>query len=165
MKVDQRGFSAVELVVTMAIFTVLLLIVTMVQQEVLKVDRSIRLRWSTHPDRSAVSARLRRDVLGSSGYPSNFQNYVQSPSVLLLSGFDEKTGERRTVIYDFRTEGVARRLEYSGEERISSWTARAVPQYAIDAIELPDGSIATRLTAKDRTGKQLIEQIHVPRLH
>ena len=78
MRDRAKGFSLVELAVTVAIFGILLLILVSLEGQYLRFDRSVRVEFLKHPETEAVLARVRRDVLDSSSYPLGFKTFTQS---------------------------------------------------------------------------------------
>lgn len=160
----------VEMVVALAIFGILLLVLTSLEKQFVEMQFRSRASLMKHPDASAVMARMRKDVLDSAGYPEKLLDLTQSPQVLLLSSKDAE-GKPQVIVYDFRNRSMARRITYSSEEVTSEWTARDVPRYRIGSFEMPDGRVAVRLQAFDfertKTGTQVerlvLDQITEPR--
>lgn len=159
----QRGFSLLEMVVSVAIFGVILLVLTILEGEMKRFDRSMRLQLLNHPEPTAVLARVRRDVLDSRGYPGHYGRYEQSPSTLLLYGLDD-TGQPETIVYDFSQPGVAIRMAFGVKGESSEWRANGVPRFTITDAAMPDGGIAVRVQARSK-GKLIIDAIIQPRIH
>jgi len=151
----------VEVVVSMAIFTVFLLVLVGLQREFIRFDRENRVQMFSHPAPLAVLARLQRDILDSKSYPIAFQDWTQSPETLLLS-VPSDTGFR-TVVWDFTDPAVARRIEFEAGSQHASWAARAVPQYEIGSWEMPDGRVAVRVRSYDETGRLSVDRVILPR--
>lgn len=159
-----------EMVVALAIFGILLLVLTSLEKQFVEMELRSRASLMKHPDASAVISRMRKDVLDSRGYPEAHLDFIQSNEVLLLSSEDLK-GEPQIIVYDFRTRTIARRLTYRGEELTSAWTARGVPRYRIESFDMPDGGVAVRLQAFDfvptktggKTERLVLDQITEPR--
>jgi len=157
-----RGFSLVELVFVLAIFGILLLIATSLQWEMMKFDKEMRIEWLKHPDAMAVIARVRKDILDSTGYPEQLGEYEQTTTTLILSTLNEDD-EPETVVWDFSEPGTARRLTFYLTDPTGEWVANAVPNYEISSFEMPDGSIAVRLIAYNDEGRLVVDQILNPR--
>jgi len=159
-----------EMVVALAIFGILLLVLTSLEKQFVEMELRSRANLMKHPDASAVISRIRKDILDSAGYPEMHMDLKQSPEVLLLSSKDAE-GQAQVIVYDFRTGTIARRMTYRGEELTSEWTARGVPRYRIESFEMPDGGVAVRLQAFDfvrtKTGGEnerlVLDQITEPR--
>lgn len=137
-----------EMVVALAIFGILLLVLTSLEKQFVEMQLRSQSSLMKHPDASAVVSRMRKDILDSAGYPEKHLDLTQSPEVLLLSSKDA-AGEPQIIVYDFRTPTMVRRITYSGEELTSEWTARSVPRFRIESFEMPDGGVAVRLQAFD----------------
>lgn len=159
----QRGSSLLELVVALAILGALLMMMTSLQWQMFHFERTMRIELMTHPETMAVLARVRKDVLDAAGYPATAGAYVQSPTVLILGGTDER-GQPIHIVYDFEREAMAVRviLHAGTGAKIGEWVARGVPRYRVSSYEMPDGSTAVRLQG-DRGGRLTIDQIYEPR--
>ena len=162
MKRAEKGYSLIEVVVAVACFAILLLILVGLEREFIRFDRQMRVDFFVHPAPMSVVARLRRDVIDSYGYPDKFLEYEQKKQLLILDMPPAK-GKKRTVVYDFTRTGQANRLEFVEEERVSSWTANAVPMFRVDGFEMPDGDMAVRIQAFDTKGRLTVDQIFQPR--
>ena len=162
MRRSQAGYSLVEMVFALAIFAALLMIVVGVENQMLRIDRAARIRLMVHPEDMAVIARLRRDALDAQGYPIKVDGYVQSSAVLLLSAAAEE-GYLEEIVWDFQTEGMARRLTYVQNVQTAEWVAHGVPKFQITKFEMPDDAVAVRLLGYDKKGKLLVDQIFQPR--
>ena len=154
---SQKGVSLLEMVIAMAIFSAFLLIIGLMTRDYARLDRSVRLRWFTHPDDMAVVARLRRDVLDSHGYPSEFQGKAQGPTTLLLSH-----GGGETIVWNFEPARVER-TEWEGASLQTRWVARATRSYQIDSFEMSDGNYAVHLTGRTEEGEIAIDRVLAPR--
>jgi prepilin-type N-terminal cleavage/methylation domain-containing protein len=158
----RRGFTLLEMVAALAIFGVLILILTALESEMVRYDRSLRLAFLQHPSPAAVLARVRRDVLDSHGYPASFGSWSQSASTLILSGTDE-AGSEETIVYDFRGLSSVRRMTFRGAAQTSQWAAGHLPRFIISSYDMPDGSTAVRIQAYEN-GTLTIDQILLPRV-
>lgn len=145
----------------MAIFSVFLLVLVALQSEFIRFDREIRIQMFTHPAPLAVLARLQRDVLDSTSYPAEYEEWTQTPETLLLR-VPDKDGSS-LVIWDFSVSSVARRVEVRQGTEPVEWVARAVPLYEIGGAEMPDGRVAVRVRSYDEKGRLSIDRVILPR--
>jgi type II secretory pathway component PulJ len=158
------GFTAMELVVTIFVFGLLLFMIVTLEGEMMKHERNTPINYMTHPEVVAVIARLRRDVVDSFLYPASYDTYKQGKKTLIVatmlsSGFSE------TVVWDFTVPGETRRRSFRVGNLSAEWVARSTPQFEIDSYEMPNGEVAVRLDAWDDKGKLTIDQIIQPRAH
>jgi prepilin-type N-terminal cleavage/methylation domain-containing protein len=160
----QRGFTLVEMLVTIAIFGVFVVIIGTLTYNMYYVQQKWPINYMSHPEVGGVVARVRRDVLDSLYYPAEFQGFVQTKRTLIVYVVGQD-GFAKTVIYDFRKSNEVRRLEYKSKELESTWIGRAMPAFEINSFTLDSGQDAVRLTAVDTGGKLAIDQIFVPRSH
>lgn len=157
MKRSQEGMTAVEVVVALAIFSVLLLILTSLQVEFLRFDKESDLRLLDHPQQLAVVERLRRDVYDSISYPMMWDEWLQSDSTLIL-----RLTESRVVVWNF-DEGTAERFVWNGKEEEARWRARGVPRFEVAAAEGAPQRFGVRLRGYDEEERLVIEQLAFPR--
>jgi hypothetical protein len=68
------------------------------------------------------------------------------------------------VVWDFTEAGVAKRYAYNVGSR-TEWRATGVPQFSVGSFTMPNGEIATRITAYDTNKALAIDQIYQPRSH
>jgi prepilin-type N-terminal cleavage/methylation domain-containing protein len=160
----QRGYSLLEIVVTLAVFGTLLLILVILTAEMRANEKRYPINYMAHPEVSSVMARLRKDIFDTKYYPSTFQNYQQTPQTLILYTL-QQTGFAETVIYDFRTAGEAHRKSFNAAQATGDWVARGVPQFSIGSFTLNTGQDAVRITATDEQNRLAIDEIFVPRPH
>ena len=160
----QRGFSLVEMLVTLALFGVFVAIIGIITYNMYYVQQKWPINYMSHPDVGGVVARVRRDVLDSLYYPAEFEGFVQTKRTLIIYVVGQD-GYAKTIVYDFRKDGEARRLEYKAKQLESTWVGHAMPTFEIDAYTLDTGQDAVRLIAKDSGGKIAIDHIFVPRAH
>jgi len=160
----ERGYSLLEIVVTLAVFGIFLWIVVVLTAEMRANEKRYPINYMAHPEVSAVMARLRRDIFDTTFYPQNFQGYEQSPQTLLLYTIDQ-SGFGKTVIYDFRTHGEVHRKEYNATQLTGEWVAHGVPDFHFDDFTLDTGQVAARITARDEQNRLAIDEIFVPRPH
>ncbi|MGA7616037.1 MAG: hypothetical protein WBX15_12745 [Thermoanaerobaculia bacterium] len=149
-----------EIVIALAMFGLLILILAALEAEMVRFDRSMQLDFFTHPDRSAVITRMRRDVLDTTGYPDPFDEWSQSHTVLILR---LSTPPATTVVWDVSESGTARRIEYTGAAKKSAWAAFNVPAFTFDSYDMPDGKTAVRLEGTDSKGEVIVDQVFTPR--
>lgn len=166
----ERGYTLLEISVTLAVFGVFLWIIVILtaQMRGQEQDKRFAVNFMTHPEASAVVARIRRDVYDAKYYPAEYTSgtttYAQSAKLLLLYCVREDgTGE--TVVYDFRQKGEVHRLTFSSGAQTAEWIARGVPDFQFDSFEYTSENVATRIMATDARGRLAIDQIFFPRPH
>jgi prepilin-type N-terminal cleavage/methylation domain-containing protein len=159
-----RGYTLMEIVVTLAVFGIFLFIVVRLTAEMRLNEKKYPVNYMSHPEVGAVMARLRKDILDTKYYPSAFQGYQQTPRTLLLYTL-RQTGFGETVVYDFRKSGEARRKAYNATQLTTDWVARGVPDFQISSFTLSTGQDAVRITARDDQNRVAIDEIFVPRPH
>lgn len=160
----QRGYTLMEVVVTLAVFGTFLMIIVILTAEMRRNEQRYPINFMAHPEVSAVMARLRKDILDTTYYPAEFQGYSQTPRTLLLYTL-RQTGFGETVVYDFRASGEVHRKAFNATELTADWVARGVPQFQIDHFDLSTGQSAVRITARDNQNRIAIDEIFVPRPH
>jgi prepilin-type N-terminal cleavage/methylation domain-containing protein len=169
----QRGFTLLEVVVSMSIFATFLVLAFTLTSEMRRWEKKLPVNFIRNPQIISVIARMRRDVLdvqvpgNGKIYLPEYQGYMNGPKTLIIeTGLP--TGVQ-TVIWDFSEAGVARRVSYNVGVR-SEWVARGVPPefsagVDIDAVEFAGRPYGVRLKAKDGNGTLAIDQILQPRAH
>jgi prepilin-type N-terminal cleavage/methylation domain-containing protein len=162
----QRGYTMMEVVVTLAVFGVFLFIIVILTAEMKSQEKRFPVNFLSHPDTSSVIARLRRDVYDAKYVARGYQKYERSSKVVILYCIREGTGE--TVVYDFSTKGDAHRMTFSTETMTSDWVAHAVPDFTVQSCvddDCPNEISSTgqtptvHVTATDDKGRTAIDQI------
>jgi prepilin-type N-terminal cleavage/methylation domain-containing protein len=161
---SSRGFTLMEVVVTLAVFGMFLVIIVILTSEMRRNEKRYPINYMAHPEVEAVMSRLRRDILDAKYYPAAYQGYQQTNKTLLLYTL-QQTGFGETVVYDFRTNGEVHRKAFNATQQSSDWVARGVPDFEIGAYSLNTGQDAVRITAKDAQNQLAIDQIFLPRPH
>ena len=161
IRLEQRGFSLVELSVTVAIFGVFILILTGLAAQMARFDRMFRIELMTHPQTMAVLSRVGRDVRSSVGYPASHAGFEQSPATLLLTLPGGELGTE-TVVYDFSRDGEVKRMAFRGDVALPVWSARGTGRYEVSSFEMPDERVSVRLRGRDREGRVVIDRIYQP---
>jgi prepilin-type N-terminal cleavage/methylation domain-containing protein len=160
----ERGYTLLEIVITLGVFGIFLWIVVVMTAEMRANEKRYPINYMAHPEVSAVMARLRRDIFDTKYYPHDFQGYEQGSQTLLLYTLDQ-SGFGKTVIYDFRTHGEVHRKEFNATQLTGEWVAHGVPDFAFDSFKLDTGQVAARITARDEQNRLAIDEIFVPRAH
>lgn len=159
---SRRGYTLVEIAVALAIFSALLMVAVSLENQMLRFDRSMRLRFMIHPEHLAVIARVRKDVLDAQGYPVSAGSYVQSPKSLILSQVSGQSAIQQ-VVYDFSEEGLVRRITYQQNQKVAEWLGRGLPRFDVSSFIMPNDEVAVRLQGLDRNGVLVVDQILLPR--
>lgn len=167
----QRGFTLMELVVTMAIFGVFLMIVAALTLEMRGQEKRYPVNFMQHPQVVSVLARLRRDVedaFGQDPYPpsAGVAKYQQSHKVLIVQTI-VVGGGAQTVVWDFSNSGEVHRISYNVGVP-TEWIARGLPREFsadIDAVVTPGHPFGVRITAIDKSHRLAIDQYLQPRAH
>ncbi len=169
----QRGYSLLEVVISMTIFGIFLAIAFGLTAEMRKWEKRLPVNFMRHPQIISVIARMRRDVQDvniSSNQPiylNNHDGYVMGSKTLILrTGLD--SGDQ-IVVWELSEPGVVRRISYNVGAK-SEWVARGVPPEfsagtGIEAVEFPGRPYGVRLIAKDTNGRIAIDQILQPRAY
>jgi prepilin-type N-terminal cleavage/methylation domain-containing protein len=169
----QRGFTLLEITISMTIFAVFLAIFFTLTSEMRQWEKKLPTNFMRHPQVMAVISRMRRDVQdvfvppGSSNNPylPEYGGLENSPKRLIFETV--RTDGTETIIWDFTEPTVARRISYKVGVK-SVWVARGLPpDFAplIEAEEFPGRPYGVRLKAKDNNGTIAIDQILQPRAH
>lgn len=160
-----RGFTLMEVVVTTALFGVILFILVTLTGEMRRNEKKWPINFFSHPEVGGVLARMRRDIDDSTSLPDNFQTYNQSPTTLIVYTINQD-GTAETVVWDFTKPGEVNRKAFKATLLSSEWTAHAVPIFLCTLEPLPPGDQqSVHIQAIDDKGKLAIDQIFVPRPH
>lgn len=167
---SRRGFTLLEVVVTLAVFGVFLMIMTTLSLELRKTEKRYPVNFMEHPQVMTVLARMRRDVLdafGADPYPTESPDgkYAQSNKTLIVDTM--VSGGVQRVVWDFTHAGEVHRISYNVGVK-TEWVARGLPDdfnANIDAVEVPGHPFGVRITAADGKGRLSIDQYLQPRAH
>jgi prepilin-type N-terminal cleavage/methylation domain-containing protein len=161
----QRGFTMLELVVSITVFGVFLMILMLLTAEMRAYEKKLPVNFMKHPQTSAMLSRIRKDVLDGWGKEPfvNYKDYTQGKKTLVMQSVQENGG-RQTIVWDFSTPNVAKRIAFNVGVA-TTWTANGVPVMTVDAIENEDGTYAVRLIGVDDKGRTSIDQILQVRGH
>lgn len=160
-----RGFTLMEVVVSTAIFGVILFILVTLTGEMRRNEKKWPINFFSHPEVGGVLARMRRDIDDSTSFPDNFQTYNQSPTTLIVYTINQD-GTAETVVWDFARPGEVHRKAFTATLLSSEWIAREVPIFLCTLEPLsPSDEQSVHIQAIDNLGKLAIDQIFVPRPH
>ena len=160
----QRGFTLIEVVVSLALFGVFILIITQLTREMNGYERRLPVNFLAHPQVGAALSRLRRDVLDSTNYPDTYDTYSQGPKTLIVVAV-QPSGYTENVVWDFSVPNEVRRRAYSVGNMTSEWVAHGVPSFVIKDFEISDHPDSVRIQAYDTKGRLAVDQIYQPRRH
>ena len=168
----ERGFTLLEVVVAMAVFSIFLIVAFTLTSEMRAYEKKLPVNFMRNPQIISVIARMRRDVLdvlpfNNKIYLPKHDGYVNGPKTLILQT-NLITG-LQIVVWDLTEPGVAKRISYNVGVK-SQWAARGLPpeftaDVEFDAVEFPGRPYGVRIKAKDANGKLAIDQILQPRTH
>lgn len=164
MVTRQRGYSLIEISVTLALFGIFLFIIVTLTAEMRRNEKRWPIDFMTHPDVSAVVSRFRRDVYDSKYFPDAWQTYTQSDQTPIVytitpAGFGE------TIVWDFSKRGEVTRHAWTANQQQADWVARGTPAFTTEKYDAPNGQKGIHVTAYDDRGKLAIDQIFIPRPH
>jgi prepilin-type N-terminal cleavage/methylation domain-containing protein len=158
-----RGYTLMEVVVTMALFGAFLFIIVSLTAEMRRVEKKWPINYFAHPEVGGVLARIRRDVYDSTAVMKNFETYTQSETTLIVYTINQD-GTAETVVWDFSRPGEAHRKAFKATLLSSEWVARSLPMFT-ESPETISGQDAVRIRAFDKGNKLAIDEIFVPRPH
>jgi prepilin-type N-terminal cleavage/methylation domain-containing protein len=158
-----RGYTLMEIVVTLAVFGVFLFIIVTLTAEMRRNEKKWPVNFFAHPEVASVLARIRRDVYDSTARPDNFETFTASPKMLIVYTINND-GTAETIVWDFTTAGEVHRKAFKATLLSSEWTARGLPAF-MAMPETVSGRDAIRIQARDQENKLAIDELIVPRPH
>jgi len=170
---NQRGYTLLEVIVSMTIFATFLAIAFGLTAEMRRWEKRLPVNFMRHPQIMSVIARMRRDVLdvqisaNQPIYVSEHDGYVNGPKTLIIQTV-LKTGSQ-IVVWDLSEPGLVRRVSYNVGVK-TEWVARGVPPEfsvgtEIESVKFDGRPYGVRLIAKDTYGRLAIDQILQPRAY
>jgi prepilin-type N-terminal cleavage/methylation domain-containing protein len=159
----QRGYTMMEIVITMALFGVFLFIIVTMTAEMRRNEKKWPVNFFAHPEVGSVLARMRRDIYDSTVRPESFETYSASPLTLIVYTINND-GTAETVVWDFTTPGEVHRKAFKATLLSSEWMAGGLPLF-MATPETVSGRDAVRIQAMDKEKKLAIDEIIVPRPH
>jgi len=162
--VKERGYSMIEISVTLALFGIFLFIIVTLTAEMRRNEKKWPINFMSHPDVGAVVSRFRRDVYDTSFFPGAWQGYSQTDQTRILYVITQP-GFGETVVWDFRTPGQVTRHAWNANQPLEDWVARETPTFSAEDYTAPNGQEGLHVTAVDDRGKVAIDQIFIPRPH
>lgn len=159
-----RGYTMLEIVITMALFGVFLFMLVTLTSEMRRNEKKWPVNFFTHPEVGSVLARIRRDVYDSTARPDNFETFSASAMTLIVYTINND-GTAETVVWDFTTPGEAHRKAFKATLLSSEWMARGLPLFTALPEPMPSGADAIRIRAIDKEKKLAIDELIVPRPH
>lgn len=153
-----RGFSLIEVIISLAILSVVVLIIVGIERGTLNLLRETDPAQTSLSDLDPVLARFGRDVMDAAGYwPNNrpIDGYTQSTTTLILRLPDAADDE--VVVWNFGEESVER-ITYTGTSRGSEWSWNGRAQWRIGSF---DGAwVRLQASVSDRL---MVDRIWRPR--
>jgi prepilin-type N-terminal cleavage/methylation domain-containing protein len=168
----QRGYSLLEVIISMTIFGTFLAIAFGLTAEMRRWEKRLPVNFMRNPQIISVIARMRRDVQDvalraddSAHYIDKHDGYEMGPKILILQTGLESGSQ--IIVWDLSESGVVHRVSYNVGNK-SVWTARGVPPEftagaTFKAVEFSGRPYGVRLIAKDSNGLVSIDQILQPR--
>jgi type II secretory pathway component PulJ len=169
----ERGYSLLEVVVMLAVFSAVLVIFFTLTAELRLWEKRLPVNYMRHPQVAAVMMRLRKDVLDAymplGPYVDEEGDYESGAKILIIATLLEE-GTVQTVVWDFSKPGVVQRIAYTAGLKTGTWTARGLPvefskEVGIAAVEFDKRPYGVRITATNEDGVFAIDQILQPRSH
>ena len=149
--------TAIEVLIALAIFTILLMVLTSLQSQFLTFERETDLQLFDHPQRLAVVERMRSDVHDAISYPSIYKQWTQNQSTLIL-----RRSESVVIVWSFAEDEAERRI-WVDDLPETRWMARGVPRFEIAAAHGAPGKTGVRLRGFDDDERLIFDQIMFPR--
>jgi prepilin-type N-terminal cleavage/methylation domain-containing protein len=159
-----RGYTMLEIVITLALFGVFLFIIVTMTAEMRRNEKKWPVNFFAHPEVGSVLARMRRDIYDSTARPENFETFSASPLTLIVYTINND-GTAQTVVWDFTTPGEVHRKAFTATLLASEWMARGLPVFTATTEPMPSGRDAIRIQAMDKERKLAIDELIVPRPH
>ena len=160
----ERGFTLMEVVISLALFGVFLFIIGQLTSEMRYYEKRYPVNFMAHPQVNAVIARLRKDVYDSTEYPETYETYTMGKQTLILETLQE-SGFIEHVVWDFSTPGQVRRLAFNVGNQKSEWIARGLPNFKVVDYPIEGHPDSVRIQATDQNGRLAVDQIIQPRPH
>jgi prepilin-type N-terminal cleavage/methylation domain-containing protein len=160
-----RGYTMLEIVITLALFGVFLFIIVTMTAEMRRNEKKWPVNFFTHPETGSVLARMRRDIYDSTLRPDDFETYSNSSPLTLIVYTINSDGTAETVVWDFTTPGEVHRKAFKATLLSSEWMARGLPMFTKTMQQMPSGQDAIRIQAMDKEQKLAIDELIVPRPH
>jgi prepilin-type N-terminal cleavage/methylation domain-containing protein len=160
-----RGYTMLEIVITLALFGVFLFIIVTMTAEMRRNEKKWPVNFFTHPEVGSVLARMRRDIYDSTLRPDDFETYSNSSPLTLIVYTINSDGTAETVVWDFTTPGEVHRKAFKATLLSSEWMARGLPMFTKTMQQMPSGQDAIRIQAIDKEQKLAIDELIVPRPH
>lgn len=169
----QRGYTLLEMVVSMSIFGTFLVVAFSLLAEMRMWEKRLPVNFMRHPQIIAVIARMRRDMLdvdivkNEPIYIDKHDGYVNGPKTLIIQ--TGLTTGVQIIVWDLSEPGLVRRISYNVGVK-SEWVARGVPpEFSLGAdiepVKFVGRPYGVRLIAKDSNGRIAIDQILQPRAY
>src|SRR5436309_7817822 len=112
----ERGYTLMEVVVTLAVVGIFLWIVVVLTTEMRANEKRYPINYMAHPEVSSVMARMRKDIFDTKYYPAEWQGVEQTPKTLILYTLTQG-GAGETVVWDFRTRGEVHRKAFNSQQQ------------------------------------------------
>jgi prepilin-type N-terminal cleavage/methylation domain-containing protein len=171
----QRGFTLIEVMISMTIFAIFLAIAFTLTAEMRKWEKRLPVNFMRNPQIISVIARMRRDVLDvhppaesdDTIYLEAHDGFVLGEKILIMQ--TQLPSGLQIIVWDFSQTGVVRRISYNVGVK-SVWVARGIPpEFSVgvvfDSVTFEGRLDAVRLLVKDSNGRIAIDQILQPRAY
>ena len=169
----QRGYTLIEMVVSMSIFGTFLVVAFSLLAEMRMWEKRLPVNFMRHPQIISVISRMRHDVqdvqLQTAGsiYLKEYDGFTNGPKTLIIE--TGLTTGNQTVVWDFSEPTVVRRVSYNVGVK-SEWVARGIPSefsadVQIDSVSFTGRPFGVRLVTRGDDGRISIDQILQPRAY